>query len=64
MKFKQHISAKYELRDLGEVDRILNMGVTRTVKGGPFLSKSQHVWDTLEKFKEYLPEKGFRFNGS
>ena len=33
MKFKQQINAKFECKDLGELDRILNMKVTRTVEG-------------------------------
>ena len=31
MKFKQQITAKFECKDLGKLDRILNMEVTRTV---------------------------------
>ena len=34
MEFKQQITAKFECKDLGELDRILNMEVTRTVEGG------------------------------
>ena len=61
MIFRQQITAKYECKDLGELDRILNMEVTRTVVGGLFLSQS-HV---LEKFKEYLPSKWVQvFNGA
>ena len=37
MKFKQQITAKYESKDLGELDRILNMEITRTAEGGLFL---------------------------
>ena len=64
MKFKQQITAKFECKDLGELDRILNMEVTRTVEGGLFLSQSLYVKDVLEKFKQYLPEKGSKFNGA
>ena len=53
---------KFECRDLGKIDRILNMEVTRTVEGGLFLSQSLYVKDVLEKFKEYLPAKGSKFN--
>ena len=38
MKFKQQITAKFECKDLGELDKILNMEVTRTVEGGLCLS--------------------------
>ena len=64
MEFKQQITAKFECKDLGELDRILNMEVTRTVEGGLFLSQSLYVKDVLEKFKEYLPAKGSKFNGA
>ena len=33
MKFKQQITTKFECKDLGELDRILIMEVTRTVEG-------------------------------
>ena len=52
---KQQITAKYEWRDLGELDRILNMEVTRTVYGSRFLSQYLYVNDVSEKVKEYLP---------
>ena len=55
MKFKQQITAKFECKDLGELDKILNMKVTRTVGGGIFLSQSLYVKDVLEKFNQYLP---------
>ena len=64
MKFKQQITAKFECKDLGELDRILNMEVTRTVEGDLFLSQSFYVKDVLEKFKQCLPAKGFKFNGA
>ena len=38
MKFKQQITAKFECKDFGELDRILNMEVTRTGEEGLFLS--------------------------
>ena len=60
--FKQQIHAKFECKDLGELNRILNTEVTRTVEGGLFLSKSQYVKNVLEKFKEYQPAKGSKFN--
>ena len=60
--FKQQITAKYECKDLGEPDRILNMEVTGTVEGGLFLSQSLSVKNVLEKFKEYLPANGSKFN--
>ena len=52
MKFKQQITAEFECKDLGELDRILNMEVPRTVEGGLFLSQSLYVKDVLEKFKK------------
>ena len=36
MKFKQQITAKFECKDLGELDRILYWMVTHTVEGGYF----------------------------
>ena len=39
IKFKKRITAKYECKDLGELDLILNMKVTRTVEVGLFLSQ-------------------------
>ena len=38
------------------------MEVTRTVDGGLFISQSLYIKDVLEKFKEYLPAKGSKFN--
>ena len=64
MKFKQQITAKFDCKDLGELGRILNMEVTRTVEGGLFLSQSLDVKGVLEKFKEHLPVKGSKFNGA
>ena len=64
MKFKQQIAAKFECKDLGELGRIFNMKVTRTMKGGLFLSQSLYVKDVLEQFKKYLPAKGSKFNGA
>ena len=64
MKVKQQITASFECKDLGELDRILNVEVTRSVEGGLFLSQSLYVKDVLEKFKQYLPAKGSKFNGA
>ena len=64
MKYKQNINAKYNCKVLGELVRILNMEVTRTVDGSLFLSLSLYIKDVLEKFKEYLPAKGSKFNGA
>ena len=44
--FKQRITTKYECKDVGGLDRILNMEINRTVEGGLLLS-------VLENFKEY-----------
>ena len=57
MKFKQQIKGKFECKDLGELDRILNIEITRTVEGNLFLSQSLYVKDVLEMFKQYLPAK-------
>ena len=62
MKFIQHITAKYECKDVGELDRIINMEVTCTVEGGLFLSQSLYVKDVLEKLKRYFPTKVSKFN--
>ena len=35
----QQITAKYECKDLGELDRVLNMEVIRIVEGGLYLSQ-------------------------
>ena len=57
MKFKQQITAKFKCK-------ILNMEITHTVEGGLFLSQSLYMKDMLEKFKQYLPETGSKFNGA
>ena len=54
MKFKQQINAKFECKDLGELDRIFIIEVTRTAEGGLFLSQSLYVKDKLEKFQALL----------
>ena len=64
MKFKRQITTKYECKDLGELGRILNLEVTRTVEGGLFLSQSLYVKDVLEKLKQYLQAKGSKFDGA
>ena len=47
---------------MGELDKILNMEVTRTMEEGLFLFQSLLVKDVSEKFKGYLPTKGSNFN--
>ena len=64
MKFKQQITANFECKDLGELDRILNMEVTHIEEGGLFLLQLLYVKDVLEKFKQYSLEKGSKFNGA
>ena len=53
--FKQQITAKYECKDLGPLDRILNMEVVRTREGGLFLSQSLYIQDVLGRFKTHMP---------
>ena len=62
--FNQQITVKYECKDLGELDRICNIEVTRTVERGLFLSQCLYVNDVLEKLTGYLPAKGSKFNGA
>ena len=57
-KLSKSSSNKYERKDLGELDRIRNMEVTRTVNGGLFLSHSMYVKDVLKVSKDCLPTNG------
>ena len=61
MKFKQQITAKFECKDVGELNMMLSMEVTRTVEWGLFC-RSHCISRTNRKFKQYLPEKGSKFN--
>ena len=45
MKLKQQLTSKFECKDLEELDRKLNVEVTRTVEGGLFLSQS--LYETI-----------------
>ena len=36
MNFKQQVTVKFECKDLGELDRILNMEANRTAEAGSF----------------------------
>ena len=58
------ITAKYDCKDPGNLDRLLNIEVTRTADDGPFLSKSLYIQDVLNLFKPHLPSKVARFNGA
>ena len=62
--FKQQITAKYDCKDLGPLDRILNMEVVRTREGGLFLSQSLYIQDVLVCFKTHLPGPSTRLNGA
>ena len=53
--FKQQITAKYDCKDLGLLDRILIMEVVRTKEGGMFLSQSLCIQDVLGRFISHLP---------
>ena len=59
MKFTQQITANYECKVLGELDRILNMEVTQTAEG-----VIPYVKDVLAKLKQYSPATGSKFNGA
>ena len=48
--FKQQITAKYDCKDLGALDRILNMEVVRTKEGGLFLPQSLYIQVLLRRF--------------
>ena len=60
--FKRSITAEYECKGVSEMDRILNMEVSRNLVGCLFLFQFLCVHDVLEKFEEYLPAKGTKSN--
>ena len=60
---KPQITAKYDCKDLGALDRILNMEVVRTKEGGLFLSQSLYIQDVLSRFKTHLPGPGTKLWG-
>ena len=45
--FKQHTTANYHRKDLGALDRILNIKVVRIKGGGLFLPQSLYIQDVL-----------------
>ena len=62
--FKQQITAKYDCKNLGALDRILNMEVMHTKKGGLSLSLSLYIQNVLGRFKTHLPGPSTRLNGA
>jgi Reverse transcriptase (RNA-dependent DNA polymerase) len=48
--FKDKLFKRFRCKDLGPLERALNMEVSRTKEGGLFLSQKRYVEDVLEKF--------------
>eukprot|EP01038_Epipyxis_sp_PR26KG_P014695 gene14695-19743_t len=48
--FKDNLTREYKIRDLGTLDRALNMEITRTNDGGLFLSQRLYTEDLLKRF--------------
>ena len=53
--FKDKLKTRFKCKDLGELLKALNMGITRTADGGLFLSQEAYVRDLLERFKDHVP---------
>ena len=53
--FRDKLTHKFKCKDLGELSKVLNMGIMRTADGGLFLSQESYVRDLLERFKEHVP---------
>ena len=53
--FKDELSHRFNCKDLGELNKVLNMGIMRYVDGSLFVSQASFVRDVLEHFKEHLP---------
>ena len=56
---KLQLMAKYDCKDLGALDKLLNMEVVRTKEGGLFLSRYLYIQDALGRFKPHLPGLGY-----
>jgi len=59
-KFKHLLSTEYVVKDLGPLERALNMEISRTTTGGVFVNQRRYVLDCLERFKEHL-QRGSEF---
>ena len=53
--FKDKLTNRFKCKDLGELNKVLNMGIMRTSDGGLFVSQASYVRDVLERFKEHVP---------
>ena len=53
--FKDMLTTRFKCKDLGELSKALNMGITRTADGGLFLSQEAYVRDLLERFEDHVP---------
>ena len=53
--FRDKLTTKFKCKDLGELSKVLNMGILRTADGGLFLSQESYVRDLLDRFKEHVP---------
>ena len=65
--FKSQLLRRFQCNDLGALDRILNMKITRTVGGGLFLSQSlyiKYIKDMLKRFAEFVGSKSTKLNHS
>ena len=52
--FRDKLTHKFKCKDLGELSKVLNMGIMRTADGGLFLSQESYVRDLLDRFKEHV----------
>ena len=53
--FKDKLTRRFKCKDLGELSKVLNMGILRTADGELFISQESYVRDLLERFKEHVP---------
>ena len=53
--FKYELTNRFKCKDLGELSKVLNIGILRTVDGGLFVSQALYVRYVLERFKEHVP---------
>ena len=52
--FKDKLTHLFKDKDLGELPKALEMGITRTAHGGLFQSQETYVRDFLEHFKDHV----------
>ena len=51
----------FKCKDLGELNKVLNMGIMRTANGGLFVLQASYVCDVLKRFKEHVPSNASCF---